>query len=93
MPTTTVTAGPQAARGPKDRTLSACVQDRIEELRGRGVNVIAPGDFGEAARLAGRPLSWVVDHLLVLEGIGVLRAVRRRGDRAWALAAGTEDAR
>lgn len=78
MTTTTATTGPPP-------TLAGAVRDRIDELTARGVETFTVADFKGTARSAGRPDAWLVDHLLVLEGIGVLRCVRQQGLRSWAV--------
>ncbi|MFH8805300.1 hypothetical protein ACH4F6_38125 [Streptomyces sp. NPDC017936] len=85
MPTTTVTTGPPT-------TLADAVRDRILELHSQGVRTFTAGDFPGAARRTGRPDTWVADHLLVLEGIGVLRRVGRAGagPRTWTVSPGSE---
>lgn len=76
MTTTTATTGPPPS-------LADAVRSRIGELTDRGISTLAVADFQGVARRAGRPDTWLEDHLLVLEGIGVLRPVRRPGPRAW----------
>ena len=63
--------------------LDAGVRERIAELHGRGVQSFTLADFEETARCVGRPLSWVGDHLIVLEGVGILRGAVRGTDRTW----------
>lgn len=70
--------------------LDAGVRERIAELRGRGVRTITLAHFEKTARSVGRPLSWVGDHLIVLEGLGVLRRAARGTERAWTLAPDSE---
>lgn len=83
MPTTTATTGPPT-------TLDDAVRDRIRELADRGTKEFTVADFRDAARRAGRTDRWLEDHLLVLEGIGVLKAVRRPGARMWTLSPAAE---
>ena len=83
MPTTTATTGPPA-------NIADAVRTRLGELADRGKWEFTAADFTDVAARANRPQAWVVDHLHVLEGIGVLRGVRRPGPRTWALAPGTE---
>lgn len=63
--------------------LDVGVRERIAELHDRGVRTITLAHFEETARSVGRPLSWVGDHLIVLEGIGILRRVVRGTERVW----------
>ncbi|MFD8226910.1 hypothetical protein ACFV16_22365 [Streptomyces massasporeus] len=83
MPTTTVTTGPSP-------TLADAVRTRIAYLASRGVRTFTVSDFPGVARHAGRPDAWLEDHLLVLEGIGILRQARRPGPRAWTVSACSE---
>lgn len=83
MTTTTATTGPPP-------TLADVVRSRIGELTARGVKTFTVADFTGAARRTGRPNTWLADHLLVLEGIGVLRAVRRPGPRSWTVSPDSE---
>jgi hypothetical protein len=83
VPTTTVTTGPSP-------TLAEAVRTRIAYLTARGTRSFTTRDFPNVARHAGRPDAWLEDHLLVLEGIGVLRPVRRPGPRAWSISPGSE---
>lgn len=96
MPTTTATTTPPIAAHPDGLTirqrvsrplpsLGDAVRERIGELHHQGAQTFALDDFKEAARQSGRPLSWIGDHLLVLEGIGILRAVRSSSGRVWAV--------
>jgi hypothetical protein len=80
--TTTATTGPPP-------TLAGAVRGCIGELTARGVKAFTVEDFQGIARIAGRPDAWLVDHLLVLEGIGVLQRVRRPGPRTWAVNPGS----
>lgn len=75
MPTTTATTAPPG--------LADAVRDRIGELTDRGISKLTAADFAGVAHRAGVPDRWLHDHLLVLEGIGVLRQVRRPGPRTW----------
>ncbi|WP_030248252.1 hypothetical protein [Streptomyces sp. NRRL S-455] len=59
-------------------------------MTARGQKTFTVADFPGVARRAGRPGPWLEDHLLVLEGIGVLRAVNRPGPRTWAVRPGAE---
>jgi len=63
--------------------LDAGVRERIAELHDRGVQSFALTDFEETAGDVGRPLSWVGDHLIVLEGVGILRGTVRGTERIW----------
>lgn len=81
MPTTTATT--------ERPSLADCVRERIGELHDRGVRVFTPDHFEKTAKRAGRPLPWLVDHLLVLEGVGILRGAGRCPERAWAVSAGS----
>lgn len=83
MTTTTATTGPPPS-------LADAVRSRIGELTDRGIRTITAEDFKGVARRAGRPDSWLLDHLLVLEGIGVLNDARRPGPRTWTINSGTE---
>jgi hypothetical protein len=83
VPTTTVTTGPPP-------NLADAVRGRVRELTSRGVRTFTASDFTGVARSAGRPDTWLADHLLVLEGIGVLRPVPGRGPRTWSLNAASE---
>lgn len=83
MPTTTATTGP-----PID--LADAVRKRVQHLHSQGVRTFTLADFRSTARGTGRPLAWVADHLIMLEGIGVLRPVRRSNERAWTVSPGTE---
>lgn len=65
--------------------LDAGVRERIAELHDRGVRTITLAHFEETARSVGRPLSWVGDHLIVLEGVGILRRAVRGTERAWTI--------
>lgn len=98
MPTTTVTTGalPPAAECDltvRQRTripdLAEGVRGRILELDFRGKPVFTLDDFQGVAALAGRPESWVNDHLMVLEGIGVLRRTRAM-ERTWTVVPSSE---
>ena len=82
MSSTTATTGPPP--------LAACVRERITQLHGQGVGTFTLEQFTPAAERARRPLSWIGDHLIVLEGIGILRPIDRSTERAWRLAPGTE---
>lgn len=93
MTPTTATTGPgkltvrQRVSRP---ALDAGVRDRIAELHDRGVRTFTLSHFEKTARAVGRPLSWVGDHLIVLEGIGVLRRADRGTQRVWAVSHGSE---
>jgi hypothetical protein len=78
VPTTTATT-----------TLADAVRRRICELHDRGVRTLVPDDFNGLAEDTSRPESWILDRLLVLEGVGILTPVRRAGTRAWTVTAGT----
>lgn len=65
--------------------LDAGVRERIAELHDRGVRTLTLAHFEKTARRVGRPLSWVRDHLIVLEGIGILRCAIRGTERVWAV--------
>lgn len=82
MTTTTATTGPPP-------TLADAVRGCIGELTTRGVKTFTVADFQGIARSAGRPDAWLVDYLLVLEGIGILRCVRRQEPRTWAVDSGS----
>lgn len=93
--TTATTESPPAAR-PGELTvrqrlseprppLPDAVRRRITELHDRDVRTFVLADLKPAAECAGRPLSWVGDHLLVLEGVGILRPVARSCGRAWSV--------
>lgn len=82
MPTTTATTGPPT-------NLADAVRARFGELTDRGKTEFAETDFSDIAARSARPQTWVTDHLLVLEGTGVLRVVRRPGPRTWTLVSGT----
>lgn len=82
MTTTTATTGPPP-------TLAGAVRGRIDELTARGVRTFTVADFQGVARSVCRPDAWLADHLLVLEGIGVLRCVQRPGPRAWTVNPGS----
>lgn len=86
MTTTTATTGPPP-------TLDDAVRGRIAELTARDVATFTVADFHGIARSAGRSDAWLMDHLLVLEGIGVLRCVRQPGPRTWAVVPGSGYAR
>jgi hypothetical protein len=79
----------QHLSGPRP-SLAACVRERIAQLNDRGVRTFALADFEETAKRAGRPLPWVGDHLIVLEGVGVLRCASRSGERVWTISASSE---
>lgn len=83
MPTTTATTGPPP-------TLTDAVRGRVRELTDQGVETFTADDFRGVAQRAGKGDRWLDDHLLVLEGIGVLRAVRRPGARTWSLSPSAE---
>ncbi|WP_086559915.1 hypothetical protein [Streptomyces africanus] len=83
MPTTTATTGPPP-------TLADAVRGRIGELSDRNKKTFTVADFPGVAGRAGRPDSWLEDHLLVLEGIGILKRVRRPGARTWTVSPGSE---
>lgn len=83
MPTTTVTTGPPL-------TLADAVRQRVRELTDQGIKTFTTSDFRCAAHRAGLTERWLEDHLLVLEGIGVLVPVRRPGVRAWSLSPAAE---
>lgn len=86
MPTTTATTGPPPI-------LADAVRDRIGHLTSRGKRTFTVADFTGIAHRVGRPDAWLEDHLLVLEGIGVLRPVHRPGPRTWAVRPDSEYAR
>lgn len=86
MTTTTATTGPPP-------TLADAVRGRIGELITRGVNAFTVADFHGVARSVGWPDTGLVDHLLVLEGIGVLQRVQQPGPRTWAVVPGSGYAR
>lgn len=103
MPTTTATTGSPPTAGPGELTvrqrvshprpsLAACVQERLCQLHDRGVRTVTLDDFERTAKRAGRPLSWIGDHLLVLEGVGILRPVALAGSttRAWTVSSASE---
>lgn len=71
-------------------TVSEAVQQRITELRDRGARTFTLKDMEPAAQCSGRPLSWIGDHLIVLEGIGILRPAERSGERRWSVEPGSE---
>jgi len=92
-PTTATTESPPAS-GPGELTvrqrvspphssLETCVRERIGCLHARNTRTFTLDDFTCTAEQAGRPLSWIGDHLIVLEGLGVLRSVSDEGTRAW----------
>jgi hypothetical protein len=81
--TTTATTGPPPI-------LADAVRGRIVELTARGADVFTVADFRGVAQRAGQPDSWLGDHLLVLEGIGVLQSIRRPGPRSWIVNPGSE---
>jgi hypothetical protein len=83
VPTTTATTE-------SPPSIADAVRRRILHLHDRGVRTLTLADFQGTAKCTGRPESWVADHLLVLEGIGVLRPARRGGTRAWTVSAGSE---
>jgi hypothetical protein len=66
------------------------VRTRIAYLAARGRRTFTTSDFPGVARHAGRPGAWLEDHLLVLEGIGILQPVRRPGPRTWRVSPGSE---
>lgn len=70
--------------------LDAGVRERIAELHAEGVRAITLAHFEETARRVGRPLSWVGDHLIVLEGIGILRRTVRGTERSWTIVPDSE---
>ncbi len=70
--------------------LDAGVRERIAELHDRGVRILTLAHFEKTARLIGRPLPWVGDHLIVLEGIGVLRRAAHGTERAWTVVPDSE---
>lgn len=70
--------------------LDVGVRERIAELHDRGVRVLTLTHFEKTARSTGRPLSWVGDHLIVLEGVGILRRAVRGTERAWTVVPGSE---
>lgn len=83
MPTTTATTGPPPA-------LADAVRQRIRDLHDGGVRELTADRFTDLASAAGRPVAWVTDCLIVLQGIGDLRAVARPGARTWTVAPGSE---
>lgn len=70
--------------------LDVGVRERIAELSARGVRTITLAAFEKTAQDIGRPLSWVGDHLIVLEGIGILRATVRGTERVWTISVDSE---
>lgn len=98
MPTTTVTTPSQSLADHEGLTvrqqvsrpaLDVGVRERIAELHDRGVWTITLDHFEKTARSVGRPLSWVGDHLIVLEGVGILRRVVQGTQRAWTVVPGS----
>lgn len=99
MTPTTATTGSPVAPGdgltvrqrvsPPHASLETCVRERICYLHDRGTRTFTLDDFTRTAEQAGRPLSWIGDHLLVLEGLGVLRSVSDEGTRAWHVNSGS----
>jgi hypothetical protein len=83
VPTTTATTGPPP-------TLADAVRQRIRDLHDGGVREFTADLFADLVSTAGRPAAWVTDCLIVLQGIGDLRAVTRPGARAWTVAPGSE---
>lgn len=93
MPTTTATTGPPPLTDPgegltvRQRVSPPCIADavraRIRDLHDRGELTITPADCEDLAETVGRPAPWITDHLLVLEGSGILKPVRAGGARAW----------
>ncbi|MER7487955.1 hypothetical protein ABTY20_19015 [Streptomyces sp. NPDC126497] len=83
MPTTTATTRPAPA-------LADAVRQRIRDLHDGGVREFTADRFTDLASAADRPAAWVTDHLIVLQGVGDLRAVARAGVRTWTVAPGSE---
>lgn len=99
MPTTTATTGPPHRTEDDGLTvrqrvsrpaLADAVRSRIRELHDQGVRTFTAADFAEAARSADRSLAWVGDHLLILEGMGILRSATDEGTRAWTVSNASE---
>jgi hypothetical protein len=82
--TTTVTTEPPPV------TVADAVRRRIQYLHGRGVRRFTTDHFAYVPAQTGRPLSWVTDHLLVLEGIGSLQPVPRTAVRTWSVRPGSD---
>lgn len=76
MSTTTVTTGSPPA-------LADAVRRRVHELHDQGQRTFATSHFRDVGGQVRCPSAWVTDHLIVLEGIGVLRPVRRGCERSW----------
>lgn len=94
MSTTTATTTPPSDTGPGGLTLrqrvsrpsiETSVQERIRALHGEGVRQFTPEHFADLSRVLSRPESWITDHLIILEGLGVLRPVDHGSRRAWTL--------
>lgn len=78
MSTTTVTTEPPPS-------LEDAVWQRVRELSERGARVLTVAAFRDVVRSTGCSPSRLMDRLLVLEGIGVLRATHRGTERAWTI--------
>jgi hypothetical protein len=71
-------------------SVADAVRQRLRELHRRGTRTVTGADFEGIAERTGRPESWVGDHLLVLEGIGILRPASSRSGRAWTVGPSSE---
>lgn len=99
MSTTTVTTGSPPDAVPGELTVrqqvsrpsvAQAVQQRVRELHRRGEHPLTPAHFDDLAREFHRPVSWITDQLLVLEGFGVLRQDPHAAGRVWTVNAGSE---
>jgi hypothetical protein len=71
-------------------SVADAVRQRLRELRGPAVRTVTWADFEGVAERTGHPTSWVADHLLVLEGIGILRQAGCPAGRAWTVSPASE---